>query len=86
MDKEAATAAVTASSTSNPNPIAKATSMALPNMTDEIKRCDPRLARPGRHSPRKRRHESEYYGTLTAPYAPRNGPIQSIEELLLGAG
>lgn len=30
--------------------------------------------------------ESEYYSTLNPPYAPRNGPLASIEELLLVKG
>lgn len=30
--------------------------------------------------------ESEYYSTLSSPYAPRNGPLASLEELLLVKG
>ncbi|QEG41538.1 type II secretion system minor pseudopilin [Roseimaritima ulvae] len=36
--------------------------------------------------PRDYGAESEYYQTLTTPYAPKNGPIDSIEELLLVKG
>ena len=30
--------------------------------------------------------ESDYYGSLSPPYAPRNGPPVTIEELLLVRG
>lgn len=33
--------------------------------------------------PRQFGAESEYYGTLDTPYQPRNGPLETLEELLL---
>jgi type II secretory pathway component PulK len=68
-----------------PNPTAKAILMALPNMTDEISDAILDWLDPD-DTARENGVESEYYGTLTPPYAARNGPIQSIEELLLVRG
>jgi DNA uptake protein ComE-like DNA-binding protein len=80
-----AAAGGTASSSSGPNPTAKATLMALPNMTDEI--ADAILDwLDADDTPRDNGAESDYYGSLTPPYAARNGPIQSIDELLLVRG
>src|SRR5690606_30820187 len=36
--------------------------------------------------PRPYGAELEYYSTLPTPYAPKNGPIESVEELLLVRG
>ena len=59
--------------------------MALPSMTDEI--SDAILDwLDADDTPRDNGAESDYYASLTPPYAPRNGPIQSIEELLLVRG
>jgi hypothetical protein len=59
--------------------------MALPNMTDEISDAILDWLDPD-DTPRDNGAESDYYGSLTPPYAPRNGPIQSMEELLLVRG
>jgi DNA uptake protein ComE-like DNA-binding protein len=59
--------------------------MALPNMTDEI--SDAILDwLDADDTPRANGAELDYYGSLSPAYAPRNGPIQSIEELLLVRG
>jgi type II secretory pathway component PulK len=88
MDKSStggAAAGGTASSSSGPNPTAKAVLMALPSMTDEI--SDAILDwLDADDTTRDNGAESDYYGSLTPPYAARNGPIQSIDELLLVRG
>lgn len=59
--------------------------MALPSMTDEI--ADAILDWLDTDSnPRDNGAEAEYYASRTPPYTPRNGPLQSIEELLLVRG
>jgi len=64
---------------------AKAALMALPSMTDEI--SDAILDwLDADDTPRDNGAETEYYASLLPPYAARNGPIQSIEELLLVRG
>jgi DNA uptake protein ComE-like DNA-binding protein len=64
---------------------AKSTLMALPGMTDEI--CDAILDwLDSDATPRENGAEADYYASLTPPYAPRNGAIGSIEELLLVRG
>lgn len=59
--------------------------MGLPGMTDEI--ADSILDWIDQdEEPREFGAESEYYGALDPPYAPRNGPLATIEELLLVRG
>lgn len=59
--------------------------MGLPNMTEEI--ADAILDWiDADDEPREFGAELEYYGSLSPPYAPRNGPLQTVEELLLVRG
>ena len=59
--------------------------MGLPNMTEEI--ADAILDwMDTDDEPREFGAELEYYGSLATPYAPRNGPLQTVEELLLVRG
>jgi type II secretory pathway component PulK len=59
--------------------------MALPGMTDEI--ADAILDWIDRDDePRENGAERDYYASLSPPYAPRNGPLGSMEELLLVKG
>ncbi len=59
--------------------------MRLPGMTESI--ADAMLDWTDQDdSPRSFGAESEYYGTLDRPYAGRNGPPESIDELLLVRG
>jgi type II secretory pathway component PulK len=64
---------------------AKTTLMALPGMTDEI--SDAILDWiDADDTPRPSGAESDFYGSLSPPYAARNGPPVTIEELLLVRG
>jgi len=65
---------------------AKTTLMALPSMTDEISEAILDWLDPNKDTPRDNGAKAEYYSSLSPPYSPRNGPIQSIEELLLVRG
>jgi type II secretory pathway component PulK len=59
--------------------------MALPDMTEEI--ADAILDwLDSDDEARESGAESEYYATLDPPYTPKNGPLGSIEELLLVRG
>ncbi len=65
--------------------LAVALLMTLPGMSEEI--ADAILDWIDEDSePRPFGAESEYYSTLPTPYEPRNGPLQSVEELLLVRG
>ena len=64
---------------------AKQMLMALPGMTEEI--SDAILDWiDSDDSPRAQGAEADYYASLSPPYAPRNGPPESIDELLLVRG
>ena len=64
---------------------AKTMLMALPGMTDEI--ADAILDWiDADDTPRPSGAESDFYGSLSPPYAARNGPPVTIEELLLVRG
>jgi hypothetical protein len=59
--------------------------MGLPGMTEEI--ADAILDWMDEdEEPREFGAESEYYASLNPPYAPKNGPLESLEELLLVRG
>jgi hypothetical protein len=59
--------------------------MALPNMTDEL--SDAILDwLDTDDTPRSSGAESDYYGSQTPPYQAKNGPLDSLEELLLVKG
>ena len=59
--------------------------LALPGMTDAV--ADAILDWIDTDdAPRGQGAESEFYETLAAPYAPRNGPAEGLEELLLIRG
>lgn len=59
--------------------------MALPGMTEDI--ADSILDWIDEDDePREFGAELEYYSTLSPPYGPKNGPLESIEELLLVRG
>ncbi len=59
--------------------------MALPGMTEDV--ADAILDwLDADDEPREFGAEIEYYGTLDPPYAPKNGPLETIEELLLVRG
>ena len=59
--------------------------MGLPGMTEEV--ADSILDWIDEDDePREYGVEYDYYATLNPPYAPRNGPLQSVEELLKVAG
>jgi len=59
--------------------------MALPNMTEDV--ADAILDWIDEdEEPREFGAELEYYGSLVPAYAPRNGPLQTVEELLLVRG
>jgi type II secretory pathway component PulK len=65
--------------------VAKQILMALPNMTDEI--SDSILDwLDADDDPRQNGAESTYYSGLNPPYQAKNGPIDSLEELLLVKG
>ena len=59
--------------------------MLLPNMTDDIANSILDWLDPD-DTPRSNGAEEEYYGTLTPPYHCKNGPLDSLEELLLVKG
>jgi DNA uptake protein ComE-like DNA-binding protein len=59
--------------------------MALPGMTEEIADAILDWIDPD-DEPRANGAESEYYSTLDPPYAPKNGPLDTVEELLLVRG
>ncbi len=59
--------------------------LALPEMTEEIADCILDWLDPD-DDVREFGAESSYYGSLSPPYAPRQGPMASIEELLLIKG
>ncbi|MCH7729342.1 MAG: general secretion pathway protein GspK, partial [Planctomycetes bacterium] len=59
--------------------------MALPGMTEEI--ADAIMDWLDEDDePREFGAELEYYSSLTPPYAPKNGPLETVEELLLIRG
>lgn len=59
--------------------------MALPGMTDEV--ADAILDFIDEdQDPREFGAEAEHYATLTPPYLPKNGPLETVEELLLVRG
>jgi DNA uptake protein ComE-like DNA-binding protein len=64
---------------------AKTILMGLPGMTEMIAEAILDWIDPDEEQ-RESGAEREYYGTLDPPYAPRNGPLGSIEELLLVRG
>jgi type II secretory pathway component PulK len=65
--------------------IAKQMLMALPNMTDEA--SDAILDwLDSDDTPRPSGAESDYYGSQSPPYQAKNGPLDSLEELLLVKG
>jgi type II secretory pathway component PulK len=57
----------------------------LPNMTEDIANCIIDWL-DADDEPRASGAEVDYYATLSPPYKPRNGPIDSLEELLLVKG
>lgn len=65
--------------------VAKPILMGLPGMTDEIADAILDWMDPD-DDQRDLGAESQYYGALDPPYAPKNGPLDTIEELLLVRG
>jgi type II secretory pathway component PulK len=59
--------------------------MALPGMTEEIADAILDWIDPD-NEPREYGAEADYYAMLDPPYLPKNGPLESIEELLLVRG
>ena len=59
--------------------------MGLPGMTEEIADAILDWIDADRQ-PRQSGAESDYYASLQPPYGPKNGPLESIEELLLVRG
>ncbi len=59
--------------------------MGLPGMTEEIADAILDWIDPD-PEPREYGAEAEYYAALNPPYAPKNGPLETIEELLLVRG
>jgi type II secretory pathway component PulK len=59
--------------------------MALPNMTDDVANAIIDWV-DADDTPRGNGAESDYYGGLTPPYQAKNGPLDSIEELLFVRG
>ncbi len=59
--------------------------MALPGMTEDVADAILDWLDPD-DEPREFGAELEYYTTLPTPYAPKNGPLETIEELLLVRG
>ena len=59
--------------------------MTLPNMTEDIANSIIDWIDPD-DDPRENGAESDYYSGLTPPYQAKNGPLDSIEELLLVKG
>ncbi len=69
----------------DPENLAVSLLMALPGMTSDI--ADAILDWLDEDDiPKEFGAESEYYTTLPTPYSPANGPLQSVEELLLVRG
>lgn len=59
--------------------------MGLPGMTEDV--ADAILDwMDADDEPREYGAERDYYASLSTPYAPRNGPLQTVEELLLVRG
>ncbi len=59
--------------------------MALPGMTDDV--ADAILDwLDDDDTPREQGCEADYYASLSPPYKPKNGPLDSVEELLLVRG
>jgi DNA uptake protein ComE-like DNA-binding protein len=76
----ASTSSAAGTGTATSNPV-----LYLPNMTPEI--ADAILDWiDSDDTPREYGVESEYYQSLSPPYLPRNGPLHSLDELLLIAG
>jgi type II secretory pathway component PulK len=65
--------------------VAKQILMALPNMTDDISDAILDWLDPD-EDPRPNGAESNYYASLNPPYSSKNGPLDSLEELLLVKG
>jgi type II secretory pathway component PulK len=65
--------------------IAQQMLMTLPNMTEDIANSILDWIDPD-DTPRANGAESDYYGSLSPPYQAKNGPLDSIEELLLVKG
>jgi hypothetical protein len=59
--------------------------MALPNMTEDVADAILDWLDPD-DTPRDSGAEVDYYSGLSPPYAPKNGPVDTVEELLLVRG
>jgi type II secretory pathway component PulK len=59
--------------------------MLLPNMTDDVANAIIDWISPG-DTPRSNGAKDDYYSSLTPPYHCKNGPLDSLEELLLVRG
>jgi type II secretory pathway component PulK len=59
--------------------------MQLPNMTDDVANSIIDWLDPD-DNPRENGAESDYYSSLSPPYQAKNGPLDSLEELLLVKG
>ncbi len=59
--------------------------MGLPGMTEEVADAILDWIDPD-NEPREYGAEADHYGLLDPPYAPKNGPLETIEELLLVRG
>lgn len=71
--------------TTDPENIAVSLLMALPNMTEDVAEAILDFVDED-EDPRDYGVESDYYNTLQPPYSAADGPIHSVEELLLVAG
>ena len=60
--------------------------MQIPNMTEDVANSILDWLDPSSTIPRTNGAKDEYYPTLTPPYHVKNGPLDSIEELLLVKG
>ncbi len=60
--------------------------MALPGMTDDVANSILDWIDPNTTDPRPNGAKNLYYGTLNPPYRCKNGPLDSLEELLLVKG
>jgi type II secretory pathway component PulK len=77
--------ASSSATTSGAQDIPRTLLMALPGMTTEI--ADAILDwLDADDQPREYGAEAEYYSSLPTPYAPKNGPLDTVEELLLVRG
>jgi hypothetical protein len=65
---------------------AKTLLMNLPNMTDELSDAILDWIDPSSTTPRPSGAKDEYYATLPQPYHCKNGPLDSLEEMLLIKG